>query len=174
MIEFIQKFCLHLVAIFLDLLLGLLFLDWLLFFIRRGSNDLLFLGLDWFDDFFVRLNLLLLLLFNNWLIFRFLNFLGLLWFSWFSFDFLNLWKGSAVFKVVVLIGNVVLEPALWGFWSWLSVLVELSRLTLTQDYSLYLDQEFLLGGSWAESPSSWVGFSVHDDSLGLGNNTVVA
>jgi hypothetical protein len=31
-----------------------------------------------------------------------------------------------------------------------------------------------LGGSGAESPSSGVGFSVHDDSLGLGNNTVVA
>jgi hypothetical protein len=132
MIEFIQKFCLHLVAIFLDLLLALLFLDRLFFFlIRSRSNDLLLLGLNRFFDFFIRLNLLLLLLLNNWLFLRLLNnFLSLLGFSWFSFNFSHLGKGGAVLEVIVLIGNIVLEPALGGLWGGLAVLVELARLEL--------------------------------------------
>jgi hypothetical protein len=39
---------------------------------------------------------------------------------------------------------------------------------------IYLDQELLLRRSGTQSPSSGVGFTIHDDSLGLGNTSVVA
>lgn len=37
-----------------------------------------------------------------------------------------------------------------------------------------MDKVLLLGGSGSESPLSGISTSVHDDSLGLGDNTVIA
>lgn len=48
-------------------------------------------------------------------------------------------------------------------WVWFSVFVELTGF----------DQEFLLRSSWAESPFSWVGVTVHDDTLEFGNEAMI-
>lgn len=67
-------------------------------------------------------------------------------------------------QIVVGFSLVVDEPLLGGF---------RGRLSLFVQFSL-LNQELFLSRSGAELPSSGVGFSVHDDSLGLADESVVA
>jgi hypothetical protein len=66
-------------------------------------------------------------------------------------------------EVLVLFVIVVSQPVLRSLRVGLSVLFQFT----------FLDQELFSLGSWAFLPLSWIGLSVHDDSFGLGNNTMI-